>query len=103
MVDEAWEADRREFLKLGGGAILTGGLLSRLIATGTADAAIARALKAKTTLTIGVASDPQTFDPERGQALRANETIKNIYAQWVRYQPVDTGHGYSRADLKKPV
>jgi peptide/nickel transport system substrate-binding protein len=103
MVDETWEANRREFLKLGGGAILTGGALARLIASGTADAAIMRALKAKTTLTIGVASDPQTLDPERGQAIRANETIKNIYAQWVRYQTHDTGHGYSRADLKKPV
>jgi peptide/nickel transport system substrate-binding protein len=103
MLDESWEADRREFLIRGGGALLAGGLVERLISAGTADAALMRAIKGGTTLTIGVSSDPQTLDPERGQALRANETIKNIYAQWVRYQPVDTGRGYLKADLSKPV
>jgi len=101
--DETWEADRRELLKLAGASLLGGGLLARVIEAGPADAAVLRALASKTTLTIGVASDPQTLDPERGQALRANETIKNIYAQWVRYPTVDTGRGYRRADLRKPV
>lgn len=54
---------------------------------------------ARTTLTIGVAGDPETLDPAWGQALRANETIKNLYAQWVKYKAVDSGNGYVRADL----
>jgi peptide/nickel transport system substrate-binding protein len=102
VLDETWEADRREFLKRGGGALIAGGLLSRLIEAEAAQAAGSGVLKG-TTLIIGVSSDPQTLDPERGQALRANETIKNIYAQWVRYQTRDTGRGYKRADLTKPV
>src|SRR5205814_56226 len=67
---------------------------------GTAEAAATAATKGSTTLTIGVASDPQTLDPEWGQAARANETIKNIYAQWVRYKRVDSKRGYLLADLK---
>jgi peptide/nickel transport system substrate-binding protein len=54
------------------------------------------------TLTIGVSSDPQTLDPEFGQAPRANETLKNIYSQWTRYERVDAGDGDFRADLSKP-
>lgn len=53
------------------------------------------------TLTIGVASDPQTLDPAWGQATRANETIKNIYAQWTKYRVKDSGKGYLVADLAK--
>ncbi len=53
------------------------------------------------TLTIGVASDPQTLDPEWGQAYRANETLKNIYAQWTKYETKDSGKGYLVADLTK--
>src|SRR5207247_5935507 len=98
--NEAWESSRRDFLKLGGAAVLTGGILSRLLAAGTAEAAATAATKGSTTLTIGVASDPQTLDPEWGQAARANETIKNIYAQWVRYKRVDSKRGYLLADLK---
>jgi peptide/nickel transport system substrate-binding protein len=98
--NEAWESSRRDFLKLGGAAVLTGGILSRLLEAGTAEAAAAAAVKGSTTLTIGVASDPQTLDPEWGQAARANETIKNIYSQWVRYKRVDSKRGYLIADLK---
>lgn len=53
------------------------------------------------TLTIGVSSDPQTLDAEWGQAQRANETIKNIYAQWTKYETKDSGQGYLVADLAK--
>ncbi|MBX5440275.1 MAG: ABC transporter substrate-binding protein [Solirubrobacteraceae bacterium] len=53
------------------------------------------------TLTIGVSSDPQTLDPEWGQAHRANETIKNLYAQWTRYEVIDNGDGTLKADLTK--
>jgi peptide/nickel transport system substrate-binding protein len=53
----------------------------------------------RTTLTIGIAGDPETLDPAWGQAHRANETIKNLHAQWVRYAVTDTGEGYMRADL----
>jgi peptide/nickel transport system substrate-binding protein len=94
MFDEKWEANRRAFLKFGVGAVL---LSSGVGACGGS------APKSSATLTIGVAGDPETLDPERGQTLRANETIKNIYGQWVRYQTYDTGQGYVRADLKKPV
>jgi peptide/nickel transport system substrate-binding protein len=100
MHDETWEADRRELLKVGAAAVLTGGVLSRLLAPGAAEAAAGAASKGSTTLTIGVASDPQTLDPEWGQAARANETLKNIYAQWVRYKRVDSKRGYLLADLK---
>lgn len=55
------------------------------------------------TLTIAVAGNPETLDPEMGQANRANELIKNLYAQWVRYATVDSGKGYAEADLSKPV
>ena len=51
-----------------------------------------------TTLIIAVAGDPETLDAEWGQASRANETIKNIYAQWVRYTTKE-GDGYQLADL----
>lgn len=54
------------------------------------------------TLTIGVAGDPETLDPEFGQAQRANEVLKNIYAQWTRYETADAGDGDLRADLSKP-
>lgn len=54
-------------------------------------------------LTIGVAGDPETLDPEYGQAVRANETLKNIYAQWTQYQTVPMGDGDLRADLSKPL
>ena len=58
--------------------------------TGAADAATAtQAATDPRTLVIGVSSDPQTLDPEFGQATRANETLKNIYAQWVHYPPLD--------------
>nr|WP_281381548.1 ABC transporter substrate-binding protein [Conexibacter arvalis] len=53
-------------------------------------------------MTIGVAGDPETLDPEFGQAQRANETLKNIYAQWTRYETADAGDGDLRADLSKP-
>jgi peptide/nickel transport system substrate-binding protein len=53
------------------------------------------------TLNIGVAGDPETLDPEWGQAQRANETLKNIYAQWTKFETVDSGEGYLRADLSK--
>jgi peptide/nickel transport system substrate-binding protein len=59
------------------------------------------ASKSDETLTIGVSTDPQTLDPEWGQAQRANETIKNIYAQWTRYQTIDSGKGYLSADTSK--
>jgi peptide/nickel transport system substrate-binding protein len=52
-----------------------------------------------TTLIIAVAGDPETLDAEWGQAARANETIKNLYAQWVKYKTVDSGEGYQKADL----
>jgi peptide/nickel transport system substrate-binding protein len=52
-----------------------------------------------TTLIIAVAGDPETLDAEWGQASRANETIKNIYAQWVKYTTKDSGEGYQIADL----
>lgn len=56
------------------------------------------------TLTIGVAGDPETLDPEWGQAQRANEVLKNIYAQWTKYETIDSGEGFLRADLgKDPV
>jgi peptide/nickel transport system substrate-binding protein len=58
---------------------------------------------AGTTLVIGVASDPQTLDPEYGQATRANELIKNIYAQWVHYAPIHTAGTDMKANLKNVV
>ena len=51
------------------------------------------------TLIIAVAGDPETLDAEWGQAARANETIKNLYAQWVKYETKDSGDGYEIADL----
>ena len=72
--------------------------------TAKATPAVATAARADAhTLVIGVASDPQTMDPEFGQATRANELIKNIYAQWVHYKPINTGQGYLRADVKTVV
>lgn len=55
------------------------------------------------TLVIGVASDPETLDPEFGQATRANETLKNIYAQWVRYPPMDPDADVTKADVSRVV
>ncbi|MBM3677735.1 MAG: ABC transporter substrate-binding protein [Actinobacteria bacterium] len=103
MIDPTRSTDRRDFLKLGGGAVVGGALLSGAAGTGVASAALKRGAAASTTLTIGVSTDPQTLDPEKGQATRANETLKNTYAQWVRYAIKDTGKGYLRADLTKPV
>ena len=54
-------------------------------------------------LVIGVSSDPQTLDPEFGQATRANETLKNIYAQWVRYPPLDPSKDITKADVSRVV
>jgi peptide/nickel transport system substrate-binding protein len=69
----------------------------------TAKAAPSAARADAHTLVIGVSSDPQTMDPEFGQATRANELIKNIYAQWVHYKTINTGKGYLRADVKTVV
>ncbi len=52
------------------------------------------------TLVIGVSSDPQTLDPEFGQAQRANELLKNIYAQWVHYPAPNAKADISRADVR---
>lgn len=69
----------------------------------TGDAAAATAAKDPRTLVIGVSSDPQTLDPEFGQATRANETLKNIYAQWVRYPPKDPSKDVTTADVSRVV
>ena len=42
---------------------------------------------------------PRRSTPNGGQASRANETIKNIYAQWVKYTTKEGGEGYDIADL----
>lgn len=93
---------RRSFLKLGGGAALTaigGTLLGACGESGNGGAQQG----GNTTLRIAVASDPQTVDPAFGQAARANETIKNTYAQWVRYKAVDAGDGLLKADISSFV
>ncbi len=98
--------------------VLYAGVLATVVAGATAVAAaahtdgqtakaapnVAQAARADAhTLVIGVSSDPQTMDPEFGQATRANELIKNIYAQWVHYKTINTGKGYLRADVKTVV
>ena len=59
------------------------------------------AAKAEKVLTIGVAGDIETIDPPFGAATRANETIKNIYDQPLRYARKSTGEGYEIADVTK--
>jgi peptide/nickel transport system substrate-binding protein len=55
------------------------------------------------TLTIGIAGDTQTLDPDWGQDNRINETLKNIYAQWDRYALIDSGQGFQTADTNTIV
>jgi peptide/nickel transport system substrate-binding protein len=69
----------------------------------TEEAAAATAATDPRTLVIGVSSDPQTLDPEFGQATRANETLKNIYAQWVRYPPLNPNQDVTKADVSRVV
>jgi peptide/nickel transport system substrate-binding protein len=87
---------RRDFLK--GAAVTTflgPAALAELLAAcqGTTSSQAGGA-----TLTIGVSGDPATLDPSAGQSTRSNETIKNIYAQWVRYKTKDSGQGYLISD-----
>lgn len=91
---------RRSFLKLGGGAAMAAMGGSLLAACG-GDGGGGAQQSGNTTLRIAVATDPQTVDPAFGQAARANETIKNTYAQWLRYQAVDAGDGLLKADITK--
>jgi peptide/nickel transport system substrate-binding protein len=95
--------NRREFLKLTGGtaaSLASTGLLMELLdacASGTPTG------PSTNTLTIGIAGDPDTLDPEFGQSSRTNELIKNRYAQWSRYAAIDAGGGNFKADLGNVV
>lgn len=53
----------------------------------------------ETVLTIGIPGDVETLDPSFGAAERANEVIKNVYDQPVRYARQETPDGYSIADV----
>lgn len=89
---------RRDFLRLTGGAtasVASASLLLELLQA----CSNSPATPSTNTLTIGIAGDPDTLDPEFGQANRNNELIKNRYAQWARYSPVDAGGGNLKADL----
>ena len=91
---------RRDFLKLTGGAAAT--LASSALVAELLEACGGSSTPSSTsskTLTIGVAGDPDTLDPEFGQSSRTNELIKNHYAQWSRYKEVDAGGGNFKADL----
>jgi peptide/nickel transport system substrate-binding protein len=95
--------DRRKFLKLTGGtaaSLMSAGALMQLL---EACANNPTTTSSTNTLTIGIAGDPDTLDPEFGQSSRTNEIIKNLYAQWSRYAVVDAGAGNFKADLTKSV
>src|SRR5258708_910616 len=94
---------RREFLRLTGGTAATmasTGLLMELL---DACAGTSSSGASTNTLTIGIAGDPDTLDPEFGQSSRTNELIKNRYAQWSRYAAIDAGGGNFKADLSNVV
>jgi peptide/nickel transport system substrate-binding protein len=97
MRDLVGQMDRGRFLRVSGG-VLAAGLSADLLAACGGDESAGKSEKGRT-LTIGIGGDPETLDPAWGQALRANETIKNLYAQWVKYKVVDSGDGYMKADL----
>src|SRR5258708_28313194 len=95
---------RRDFLKL------TGGTAATLASTSLVMELLAACTNASTTtsstsrtLTIGIAGEPDTLDPEFGQSSRTNELIKNRYAQWSRYATVDAGGGNMKSDLSNIV
>jgi len=89
---------RREFLRLTGGTAATLASTS-LMMEFLAACASGSTGAATNTLTIGIAGDPDTLDPEFGQSNRTNELIKNRYAQWSRYASLDAGGGNLKADL----
>ena len=69
--------DRRQFLKLTGGtaaSVMSAGVLMQIL---EACAGNSPTTSATNTLTIGIAGDPDTLDPEFGQSSRTNEIIKN--------------------------
>ncbi|MHB8589843.1 MAG: ABC transporter substrate-binding protein [Candidatus Dormibacteraceae bacterium] len=95
--------NRRDFLKLTGGAaasVASAGLLMELL---EACSNSSSATPSSNTLTIGIAGDPDTLDPEFGQSTRTNELIKNRYAQWSRYATLDAGGGNMKADLSNVI
>jgi peptide/nickel transport system substrate-binding protein len=92
----SWTVRRRDFLKLSAASTLLGPAALAEFLAACAGSSTAQAGSA--TLTIGVSGDPATLDPSAGQSTRSNETIKNIYAQWVRYKTKDSGQGYLVAD-----
>jgi peptide/nickel transport system substrate-binding protein len=94
--------DRRQFLKLTGGtaaSVMSSGVLMELLAA----CANTPTTSSSKTLTIAIAGDPDTLDPEFGQSSRTNEIIKNQYAQWSRYDAIDAGEGNFKADLTKSI
>jgi peptide/nickel transport system substrate-binding protein len=97
---------RRQLIKAGAGSAMGVSLASLMAASGasasTTKTSTARSASASTgTLTIGISGDPTTLDPEFGQSEQANELIKNLYSQWVKYHAVDSGKGYMQADVSK--
>lgn len=96
--------NRRDFLKLTGGAaasVASASLLMELLQACANNSSTSTT--ASNTLTIGIAGDPDTLDPEFGQSSRTNELIKNHYAQWSRYATLDAGGGNMKADLGNVV
>src|SRR5579872_1240668 len=94
---------RRDFLKLTGGSAATLASSALLMELLEACAGSSSAGTSSKTLTIGVAGDPDTLDPEFGQSSRTNELIKNHYGQWSRYKEIDAGGGNLKADLGNVV
>ncbi len=90
---------RRDFMKLTGGTAVTFASSALLMELLEACAGSSTSGASTNTLTIGIAGDPDTLDPEFGQSSRTNELIKNRYAQWSRYKEVDAGGGNLKADL----
>lgn len=91
--------NRRDFLKLTGGAAASAASAGLLFELLEACSNSSTTTPSSRTLTIGIAGDPDTLDPEFGQSSRTNELIKNLYAQWSRYAAVDAGGGNLKADL----
>jgi len=94
---------RREFLRLTGGTVATLASSALLVELLEACGGSSTTGASTHTLTIGIAGDPDTLDPEFGQSSRTNELIKNRYAQWSRYATVDAGGGNMKADLSNVV
>src|SRR5258708_9435390 len=90
---------RRDFMKLTGGTAVTFASSALLMELLEACAGSSTSGASTNTLTIGIAGDPDTLDPEFGQSSLTNELIKNRYAQRSRYAAIHAGGGNFKAGL----